>query len=304
MPTLADFPQKTNRELVCDLLTTLTLMPINNDVFRGESMDYVGPRVFGGQVLGQALMSASMTISDGKPCHSLHAYFLLGGDIRYPVFYEVTRLRDGKNLSARQVRAYQEYEGKTHTIFVMMASFAHLEGGLDHHNPMPAYPHFETLSDEQSLKNQYFNEVPESLHKQFARRRHILVKPVHPQNPVKPTPTEPKQAIWCCVPELGMQSVAVQQALLAFMSDYYLVTTGLLPHGVNMITRGLQIASIDHSIHFHRPFDVEKWLLYDMKSDTTSHAKGLNFGQFWQDGKLVATTHQEGLMRLNRIPNS
>lgn len=303
MPTIHDFPQKTNAQLVQDLLNTITLNRLDDRTFVGESFDYVGARVFGGQVLAQALMAAAKTLIDDKPCHSLHAYFLLGGDIRYPVFYEVTPLRDGKTLSARQIRAYQEYDGKTHTIFMMMASFADFEGGLDHHTPMPSYPSPDELQDEQTLKARHFDEVPPVWHERFVRRRHITVKPIHPQNPVRPTPTEPKQAAWFCLPELGNQPQAIQQALLAFASDYYLVTTGLLPHGINMVTRGLQIASIDHSMHFHRPFDLNDWLLYDMKSDTTSHAKGLNFGQFWQNGKLIATTHQEGLMRLHRVPS-
>lgn len=301
--TLNDFPQKSDQQLVADLLKTLTLVPQGDNVFLGESFDYVGARVFGGQVLGQAVMAGALTLPSDLPCHSLHAYFLRGGDVNYPVFYQVTALRDGKSLSARQIVAYQVYDGTQTTIFTMLASYALSEGGLDYCPPMPDCPTPDALLDEQRLKEQYFDQVPDALKERFAKRRHITVKPVQPQNPVHPTPTEPKQSAWFCVPSLGEQPVALQQALLAFASDYYLVTTGLLSHGVNMITRGLQIASIDHSMHFHRPFDLNEWLLYDMKSDTTSNAKGLNFGQFWQNGKLIATTQQEGLMRLHRVPS-
>lgn len=301
--TLQDFPQKSTTELVSDLLQMANLTQLGDDVFLGNSQDYVGPRVYGGQVLAQALMAASSTLDKDKPCHSMHGYFLRGGDVRYPVEYQVRRLRDGRSLSAREVVAVQHRDdGKggvvTEVIFSMIASFSPMEGGLDYQPTMPSYPLPDELLDEQTLKERYFDEVPAKWQARFMRRRHVTIKPVQPQNPIKPTPTAPKQAAWLCVEALGEQPVAIQQALLAFASDYYLAATGLLSHGINFVTRGLQIASIDHSMHFHRPFDINDWLLYDMWSDTTSHAKGLNHGQFWQDGKLVATTQQEGLMRL------
>ncbi|MFB6348653.1 acyl-CoA thioesterase [Moraxella marmotae] len=290
-----------------DLLNTLNLTEIAADVFQAPSFDYVGPRVFGGQVLAQALMAAAKTLSADKPCHSLHGYFLRGGDIRLPVIYQVRRLRDGKSLSAREVIAVQyvpttDEQGNTATkeqvIFSMIASFSPMEGGLDYQEAMPDYPPPEALQTEQELKPQYLHKIPEPLKARYLRPRHVEIRPIKPQDPVSPTPTRPRQANWLRIADIGEQPVAIHQALLAFVSDYYLVGTGLMSHGLSLITRGLQLASIDHSIHFHRPFDIREYLLYDMWSDTTSHAKGLNHGQFWQAGKLIATTQQEGLMRL------
>lgn len=296
------YPIKSNAQLVAELLHTVNLKALSDDEFVGESTDYVGPRIFGGQVLAQALMAAARTLPVDKPCHSLHAYFLRGGDIRYPVHYQVRRLRDGRSLSARDVTAVQYIIDGNKTvaqvIFTMTASFSPMLGGLDYQPTMPKVAAPETLQTEQALKYQYLDSVPENLRARFMRQRHVEVIPLAPQNPMHPIPTEPKQRTWLRIPELGEQPVAINQALLAFASDFYLVSTGLLSHGVNFVTRGLQVASIDHAMHFHRPFDLNDWLLYDMWSDTTSHDKGLNHGQFWQDGRLVATTQQEGLMRL------
>ena len=231
-----------------------------------------------------------------------------GGDINQPVIYQVRRLRDGRSLSAREVTAiqYKEVRGKPpveQVIFSMIASFSPMEEGLEYQEDMPVYPPPEDLLTEQELKEENVGKVPEALKARFMRRRHVEIKPVKPRNPISPEPMKPKQANWLRIHKLGNQPVAIQQALLAFSSDFYLVGTGLMSHGVSFMTSGLQAASIDHSMHFHREFDLNKWMLYDMWSDTTSNAKGLNHGQFWQEGKLVATVQQEGLMRL-RVPKS
>ena len=248
-------------------------------------------------------MAAAQTLDEDKPCHSLHGYFLRGGSIGQPVIYQVRRLRDGRSLSAREVTAVQmkqDNDGNMieQVVFSMIASFSPMEGGLDYQEEMPAYPPPEDLESEQSLKEHHVGSVPEPLRERFMRPRHVEIKPVKPRDPVYPEPMVPRQANWLRIRELGEQPVAIQQALLAFSSDYYLVGTGLMPHGISFMTKGLQAASIDHSMHFHRPFDINEWLLYDMWSDTTSHSKGLNHGQFWQNGNLVATVQQEGLMRL------
>ncbi|MFW2177727.1 MULTISPECIES: acyl-CoA thioesterase [unclassified Moraxella] len=287
------------KELVTQLLETLTLVPYEDLVFVGHSHDYVGARIFGGQVLGQALMAASHTVASDKPCHSLHGYFLRGGDIQQPVYYQIEKMRDGRSLSARRVTARQaDSHGTMQVIFTMMASFSPLEDGLDYQEPMPNYPLPDTLLTEQQLKDQVVGKIPDALKARYMRKRHVEIKPVQPRDPIHPEPMSPRQANWLRIPALGKQSLQVQQALLAFSSDFYLVGTGLMSHGISFMTKGLQAASIDHSMHFHRDFDLNDWLLYDMWSDTTSNAKGLNHGQFWQHGKLVATTQQEGLMRL------
>ena len=297
-----------NLQLIDELLATVALTEVSPDVFEGASHDYVGSRIFGGQVLAQAIMAAAHTLNEDKPCHSLHGYFLRSGDIDQPVIYQVRRLRDGRSLSAREVTAiqYKQVRGKEpieQVIFSMIASFSPMEEGLEYQEDMPVYPPPEDLPSEQELKDEHVGKVPEALKARFMRRRHVEIKPVKPRDPINPTPMKPKQANWLRIHQLGIQPVAIQQALLAFSSDFYLVGTGLMSHGVSFMTSGLQAASIDHSMHFHRSFDLNSWLLYDMWSDTTSSAKGLNHGQFWQDGRLVATVQQEGLMRL-RVPKS
>ena len=297
--TLADYETASNADLVAQLLETLTLVPYEEGVFIGQSHDYVGARIFGGQVLGQALMAASHTVDSDKPCHSLHGYFLRGGDIKQPVYYQVETLRDGRSLAARRVTARQrDDKQQMQVIFTMMASFAVWETGLDYQKPMPNYPLPEQLLTEQQLKNQVVDKIPDALKARYMRKRHVELKPVNPRDPIHAVPMPPNQANWVRIPELQQQSIQVQQALLAFASDFYLVGTALMPHGVSFMNQNLQAASIDHSMHFHRPFDLNDWLLYDMWSDTTSNAKGLNQGQFWQAGQLVATVQQEGLMRL------
>ena len=292
--------------LIDQLLATVTLEEIGPDVYEGQSHDYVGKRIFGGQVLAQALMAGARTLKDDKPCHSFHSYFLSGGDISRPVVYQVRRLRDGRTLSARQITAVQYKDDKNggepveQVIFSMIASFSDDEAGLDYQGSMPVYPPPDDLLTEQELKEEYVGSIPEALQARFMRQRHVEIKPVKPRNPISPEPMKPQQANWLRINELGEQPVAIQQALLAFASDFYLVGTGLMPHGVSFMTKGLQAASIDHSMHFHRPFDINNWLLYDMRADTTANAKGLNHGQFWQDGKLVASVQQEGLMRLRQ----
>ena len=300
---MSDYPQ-----LIDELLATVALIEVSPDVFEGKSHDYVGARIFGGQVLAQAIMAAAHTISEDTPCHSLHGYFLRGGDITQPVIYQVRRLRDGRSLSARQVTAiqYKQVKGRAaveEVIFSMIASFSHVEDGLDYQEDMPVYPPPEDLLSEQALKKEYVGKIPEALKIRFMRQRHVEIKPIKPRNPIVPEPMKPKQATWLRIHKLGKQPVAIQQALLAFSSDFYLLGTGLMSHGISFMTSGLQAASIDHSMYFHRPFDLNEWLLYDMWSDTTSNAMGLNHGQFWQAGKLVATVQQEGLMRL-RVPKA
>lgn len=299
--------------LVEQLLKTLTLQRINDTTFIGESFDYVGSRIFGGQVLAQALMAASHTLPHANPCHSLHGYFLRGGDVRYPVNYQVEILRDGRSLSARQITAIQYIPSspnqaakqmKKQIIFMMMASFSPMEGGLEYQSSMPNYPMPDELMDEQNYKKSILNSIPDAIKTRFMRQRHILIKPVKPHHPLHPKPTKPTQAIWLCVPNFNTQDIAFLQALLTFSSDFYLIGTSLLPHALSYGSAGLQLASIDHSMHFHRPFDIKQWLLYDMKSDTSSHDKGLNYGQFWQNGQLIASVQQEGLMRLHPLDMS
>lgn len=282
------------------LLEMLNLKQTKKEVFVGQSFDFVGARIFGGQVLAQGLMASGLTCD--LPCHSLHAYFLVGGDIRLPVYYEVKRLRDGKSLSARSVTAVQYPNAKREEIFVMTASHGamdetHYQDSLVYQDPMPTVPAPDTLQSEQALKQQYLPDIPSMLHERYLRVRPVLVKPLRSRHPINPDKSDPAQAFWLTIPALPNSEALLHQALLAFVSDYFLIGTSLLPHGLSYGSPNLQMASIDHSLHFHRPVDLSDWLLYDLHSTVTGYDRGLNFGRFYQDGKLVASTSQEGLIR-------
>lgn len=294
-----DIIHKTQAELVTELLDVVQLEKLEDNLYRGISRDFVGKRVFGGQVLAQALMAASHTVD--RPCHSIHSYFLRGGNINAPIVYQVEHLRDGRSIQSRQVKAIQF--GKV--IFSAIASFAHYEDGLNFNTDMPEHPSHETLLNEQQIKENIKAMIPEKLRARMMRQRHIEIKPTKVRNIFAPQPEAPEQATWLRVDDTDhlLPSLAddykVHQAILAFTSDFMLLGTSLLPHGIHFAsTPNLQAATIDHTIHFHRPIDVSKWYLHDMTCDVTCNARGLNHGKIWQDGQVVVSTQQEGLIRL------
>lgn len=284
--------------LTQELVDLLTLEKLEENIYRGISRNLVGKRVFGGQVLGQALRAASYTTD--RPAHSLHAYFLYGGDINAPIIYEVDRLRDGKSFVSRQVRAIQH--GRI--IFSAMVSFANPEEGLNYQHQEPEYPAPETLKSENELKEGILNFVPENVRASFMRERHVEIRPIDPVNPFQPQPEAPYNAHYIRthdrIPK-QLDDIALHQAIVAFYSDFTLMTTALRPHGLSYISPSLQCASIDHAIYFHRPLRADEWMLYDMEATVSAASRGLNFGRMWQNGQLVCSTVQEGLIRLREI---
>lgn len=280
--------------LTQELVDLLTLERVEDHIFRGQSQNIVGKRIFGGQLLGQALRAAAYTTD--RPAHSMHAYFLFGGDVNEPVVYEVDRLRDGKSLVSRQVRAIQH--GRT--IFTAMISFAPLEEGLAYQHPQPDYPAPEELKTEQEIKAEFAPSVPAPIRKMFMRERHVEFRPVHGvQNFFHPKPEAPFYAHYVRTHEaLTEQDNALHQAIIAFYSDFTLMTTALRPHGLGYLSPNLQCASIDHAIYFHKPLRADEWMLYDMEASVTANSRGLNYGRMWQNGQLVCSTVQEGLIRL------
>ncbi|HDX5932528.1 acyl-CoA thioesterase [Acinetobacter baumannii] len=284
--------------LTQELVELLTLEKLEENIYRGISRNLVGKRVFGGQVLGQALRAASYTTD--RPAHSLHAYFLYGGDINAPIIYEVDRLRDGKSFVSRQVRAIQH--GRV--IFSAMVSFANPEEGLNYQHPEPDYPAPEALKSESELKEGILNFVPENVRASFMRERHVEICPIDPVNPFQPQPEAPFNAHYIRthdrIPK-QLDDISLHQAIVAFYSDFTLMTTALRPHGLSYISPSLQCASIDHAIYFHRPLRADEWMLYDMEATVSAASRGLNFGRMWQNGQLVCSTVQEGLMRLREI---
>ncbi|MFV5375057.1 acyl-CoA thioesterase [Acinetobacter calcoaceticus] len=285
-------------ELTQELVELLSLEKLEENIYRGMSRNLVGKRVFGGQVLGQALRAASYTTD--RPAHSLHAYFLYGGDINAPIIYEVDRLRDGKSFVSRQVRAIQH--GRV--IFSAMVSFANPEEGLNYQHQEPEYPAPETLKSENELKQGILNFVPENVRASFMRERHVEIRPIDPVNPFQPQPEAPYNAHYIRthdrIPK-QLDDIALHQAIVAFYSDFTLMTTALRPHGLSYISPSLQCASIDHAIYFHRPLRADEWMLYDMEATVSAASRGLNFGRMWQNGQLVCSTVQEGLIRLREI---
>jgi acyl-CoA thioesterase II len=281
-------------DAVAELISLLDLERIEVNLFRGVSPDDGMKRVFGGQVIAQALVAAYRTV-ENRTCHSLHAYFIRPGDPSVPILYEVDRARDGKSFTTRRVVAIQHGE----QILNLAASFQIPESGFTHQSKMPETKKPAELKSEDELRALAKDHIPKEFQKQFARPRPIELKPVDPRQMISPARTEPKKQMWLRARgKVDPKDIALQQCLLAYASDMGILDTATKPHGVNWFTGGVQMASLDHSMWFHEPFDISEWLLYTMDSPSASGARGFNRGEiFTESGVLVASVAQEGLMR-------
>lgn len=276
---------------IADLLNLLELEQLEVNLFRGESRDIGSPQVFGGQVLGQALTAASATVAD-RVVHSLHAYFLRRGDFNAPIVYQVDRSLDGHSFANRRVVAIQHGE----QIFNMAASFQVVEEGLDHQIEMPAVPPPESLSDQTNLPDAIGRHLPERLRQFFAQPRPFEFRVAHAG-----VGNEPMRQIWFRAMGRLPDDERLHRNLLAYASDFFLLGTSMLPHRTSEFEGRLIMASLDHAMWFHRPLRVDDWLLYAMESPSASGARGFaQAGIFSRDGRLVATTAQEGLVRIKR----
>ena len=289
-------------QLLEDLLKVMTLERLERDLYRGESRDIGSPQVFGGQVLGQALVAATATV-EHRAVHSLHAYFLRRGDFNAPIVYEVDRARDGNHFSTRRVVAIQHGE----QIFNLSASFQASEPGLDHQLRMPDVAPPEGLPDAEfhlrELKMQV--PVPEKLRRLFEYKRPFEFRPLQPpafarrDTPESRGPAGSPHYVWFRAVDTLPDDDSLHRCLLAYASDFHLLETAAMAHGVSLLTPNLVVASIDHAMWFHRSARVDEWLLYATDSPSASGARGFSRGSiFSQDGRLVASTAQEGLMRL------
>lgn len=278
-----------------DLLTLLDLEEVEHNIFRGLSR-HIGTRnVFGGQVLAQALVAAGRTVEEERTAHSLHGYFILPGDVRAPIVYFVDRLRDGKSFTTRRVTAIQH--GRA--IFNMAASFQVEEDGPDHQMEMPQVPEPEDLPRELDLIRAVADRIPERLRALYTQERPIEFRPVAPVDPFNPERREPHKHVWIRAGGTLPDNALHHQGVLAYASDYGLLGTALLPHGLTFQRPELQAATLDHALWFHRPFRVDEWLLYSTDSPSASGARGFTRGSiFTRDGRHVASVVQEGLMRL------
>jgi acyl-CoA thioesterase-2 len=274
------------------LLALLDLEKTGDNGFRGLSPPEPVQRVFGGQVLAQALVAATRTIDPGRPCHSFHAYFLRPGDPGLPIQYNVERSRDGASFSARRVVAAQGAA----PIFTLASSFQRIETGFDHQAQMPVVPGPESLEDDQQVLLRDSTLAP-GLREWVARERPFETRSVLGRG-LGDRPARPAvDHIWLKTRGDLPDDPAIHRALLAFVSDMSLLDTALLPHGKSIFSR-VQVASLDHAMWFHRPFRADTWLLYAQDSPSASGARGFNRGAIYsRDGDLVASVAQEGLIR-------
>ncbi len=281
------------------VLALLNLTPAGENSFEGFSPPGRWQRVFGGQVLGQALIAASRTV-DGLMCHSLHAYFLRAGDPSVPILYNVERTRDGASFTARRVAAIQHEQ----PIFVMACSFQRTESGFEHQAAMPDVAGPENLLDARALAERDVDTMPAELRAWALRPRAIEIRPVTPHAYAARGQHPPFDNIWLRASAKLPDDPKIHQAVLAFASDMTLLDTALLPHGVDIFSPALQVASLDHAMWFHRPFRVDEWLLYAQESPNASGGRGFTRGSvFSRDGRLVASVAQEGLIRPRKKPS-
>ena len=277
------------------ILGLLKLERLEVNLFRGQSPDEQRQRVFGGQVLGQALMAACYTVED-MFCHSFHSYFLRPGDPETPIIYEVDTARDGRSFASRRVIAIQH--GKQ--IFNMAASFQRFEEGREHQIQMPYAPDPETLKSDYEMRLENAEKIPEKFRDSWLRRRPFEVRPVSPKDIFNPEPAEPRNIVWVKVDPGMPKDFATNQAMLSYISDTSLLDTCMRPHALSYMNPKLQSASLDHAMWFYHPFEANDWLLYVQDSPASAGGRGMNFGHFFtRDGKLIATAAQEGLIRVH-----
>jgi len=279
-----------------EVLGLLELEKIEENIFRGLSPNDRLQRVFGGQVLGQALVAAGRTV-EGRVCHSLHAYFLRAGDPKVPILYEVDRSRDGTSFTSRRVVAIQH--GRP--IFTLEASFQRDEPGYEHAFEMPPAPDPETLASDAALRAAVADGLPSELRDWALRPRPFETRPVGPRPYFAPDKRPPHEMAWIRAIGAVPDDPKLQQCLLAFASDMSLIGTGMLPHGIGWFDDKVQLASLDHAMWFHRSFRADEWMLYVQDSPSASGARSFNRGLvFTRDGRLAASVVQEGLMRPRR----
>ncbi len=278
------------------LLALLDLEPVGEDAFRGYSPSTaVGPMVFGGQAIAQALVAAQRTVPADRPAHSLHGYFVLAGDPKTPIDYTVERVRDGKSFTTRRSTAKQQ--GRT--IFSLEASFQIVEQGFEHSFEPPRVPDPESLDTTSALAARLKSFLPRGALERMEKSSPLDIRFVDPEAMLGgATPGATRQNIWFRIVDPMPDDDAVHKAVLAYLSDMTLLNTALAAHGLSIFDSTLQVASLDHAVWFHRRFRADEWLLYAQDSPNASGGRALTRGQlFTRDGRLIASVAQEGLIR-------
>ena len=282
-----------------DVVGVLDLEPLEVNLFRGRSPPTSWQRVYGGQVIGQSLVAACRTVDDvaQRPPHSLHAYFLLGGDPKVPIIYEVDRIRDGKSFTTRRVTAIQHGQA----IFSMEVSFHGAEDGYSHQLPMPDVPKPEDLPSEAEVKARVLPLMPDAVRRYFERERPIELRPVEYERYLGKKLEGGRFHVWIRSNGRLPDEPAIHQCVLAYASDMTLLDAALIPHGKSVFNEDIMAASLDHALWFHRPFRADEWLLYAQDSPNFNGARGFSRGSiFAANGRLVASVAQEGLLRQRR----
>jgi acyl-CoA thioesterase II len=287
--------EKPTQVALDELVKLLDIEKLEQNLFRGTSPKVGWQRVYGGQVLGQAMVAAIRTVEPDRIAHSAHAYFLLPGDPQHPIVYEVERIRDGGSFTTRRVKAIQH--GRA--MFAMSLSFQKVEASYDHAFQMPSgVPMPEDLPNERELAGELIKHLPDNMRSYWERERPIEMRPVDVSRYLARAKREPKQMIWMRANGLLPDVLAFHQCVLAYASDFTLLDTALIAHGKLMFDPDIQLASLDHAMWFHRPFRADEWLLYVQDSPSAYGARGLARGSvFARDGSLVASVAQEGLIR-------
>lgn len=284
-----------------NLLNTFNLERIEKNIYRGVSPKVGWQRVFGGHVICQALLAAQKTVLEDRHVHSLHGYFMRPGDPENPIIYDVDRIRDGGSFTTRRVVAIQHGEA----IFSMSASFQKLEVGLEHQIDMPSVPMPDELASEKDLLEKLREKLPENVIAYWERERPIELRAIDTAHYLSSKKLDPVQNIWMRTNGKGPKDQSIQNALLAYASDMTLLDTSLFAHGKAVADSKLQVASLDHSMWFHKPFDMSEWHLYSQDSPRSAGSRGLSRGSIYNlKGELVASCAQEGLIRLRRHGNN
>lgn len=287
-------PESTRTTALEALVGILDLEKIEENLFRAASPAYGWQRVYGGQVLGQALMAAGRTVDADRAAHSLHAYFLIGGDPGHPIIYEVERIRDGGSFTTRRVKAIQH--GRP--IFAMSVSFHKHEESYEHHAEMPDVPAPEDLPSEKELRAQLLPSLPENMRSYWQHERPIEMRPTDISRYLDRQKRQPKQSIWMRANGELPADPKLHQCLMAYASDFTLLDTALIAHGKLLFDTDIQLASLDHAMWLHRPARMDDWMLYVQDSPSAGGGRGFCRGSLYsRDGVLVASTTQEGLVR-------
>lgn len=285
---------------ISELLEFFNLETLDKNLFRGQSMDIGTGRIFGGQVLGQSIKACYLT-TNNQNVHSLHAYFLREGDCSKPVIYQIDRARDGRSFSNRRVSAIQNGE----IILILSCSFQKQENGFEHQVPMPKVPWPDELTNKTLIPAEKMKQLSSRMRRTLTTQGPFEFRFVDDVDPFDEEPKKPHKRIWFRATDKIQDDQAIHRSLLTFFSDFHLVSTATLPHGVSYLAPKLQFASLDHAMWFHRPFQIDDWLLYDCYSPSASEARGFATGHvFNRYGQLVASTAQQGLMRMWNQPKN